>query len=134
MSKQATAPSKEFSELAEDARVLMEATVHLASDKVGQARKRLAAALERGKSNGESLMGKASDKVGEDVEEVRKLCTAALESGKEIYGDVYDKVVEKAKTADHAFRENLYQTMGIALGVGALVGYLFSRRGPRHGD
>ena len=36
--------------------------------------------------------------------------------------------VESAKAADKYVRENPYKTAGIALGVGALIGYLLSRR------
>jgi len=51
-----------------------------------------------------------------------------LESAKEITGRVRDKAVEGAKAADEAVRDNPYQAIGIAFGVGALVGYLAMRR------
>ena len=85
--------------LAEDARALMAATADVAGDKVGEARNRLA---------------------------------AALESGKEIYGRVRDKAVQGAKAADQTVRENPYQAMVIALGVGAVIGYLVTRRRSRN--
>ena len=47
-----------MAKLAEDARSLMAATADVAGDKVGEARQRLAAALERGKE----LYGKAREK------------------------------------------------------------------------
>jgi ElaB/YqjD/DUF883 family membrane-anchored ribosome-binding protein len=87
--------------LAEDARALMAATVDVAGEKVGEARKRLAAALER---------------------------------GKEIAGDVRDKAVAGAKATDKAVREHPYQAIGIALGVGMLLGYLVARRRSRNSD
>ena len=49
MDKQSKAISDAMSTLAEDARALMSATAHVAGDKVTEARKRLNAALERGK-------------------------------------------------------------------------------------
>ena len=49
MSKQTQAISNDISQLAEDARALMAATADVAGEKVSEARKRLAAALERGK-------------------------------------------------------------------------------------
>ena len=49
MSKETQAISQDVSQLAEDARALMAATADVAGEKVGEARKRLAAALERGK-------------------------------------------------------------------------------------
>jgi ElaB/YqjD/DUF883 family membrane-anchored ribosome-binding protein len=101
MDKQTQAISNDLAALAEDARALVAATADVAGEKVGEARKRLAAALER---------------------------------GKEIYGRVCDKAAEGAKAADTAVHEHPYQAIGIALGVGALVGYLLARRCARNGD
>src|ERR1700744_4311637 len=99
MNKQSQATENGFGTLAEDARALMAATADVAGEKVGEARKRLA---------------------------------AALESGKQIYGNVRDKAVEGAKAADKTVRENPYQAIGIALGVGAVIGYLAARRCSRN--
>jgi ElaB/YqjD/DUF883 family membrane-anchored ribosome-binding protein len=101
MNKQTQAISNDMSQLAEDARALMAATADVAGEKVGEARKRLA---------------------------------AALESGKEIYGRVREKAVEGAKAADEAVHEHPYQAIGIALGVGALIGFLVARRCSRNCD
>ena len=49
MNKQTQAISNDMSQLADDARALMAATADVAGEKVGEARKRLAAALDRGK-------------------------------------------------------------------------------------
>ena len=101
MNKQTQAISNDLGQLAEDARALMAATADVAGEKVGEARKRLAAALER---------------------------------GKEIYGQVREKAVEGAKAADEAVREHPYQAIGIALGVGALIGYVVACRCSRKCD
>jgi len=90
-----------MSQLADDARALMAATADVAGEKVSEARKRLAAALER---------------------------------GKEICGRVKEKAVEGAKAADEAVHEHPYQAIGIALGVGAILGYLVARRCSRSCD
>jgi ElaB/YqjD/DUF883 family membrane-anchored ribosome-binding protein len=89
------ATENDLGTLAEDARALMAATADVAGEKVGEARKRLA---------------------------------AALESGKQIYGRVREKAVEGAKAADQTVRENPYQAIAIALGVGALIGFVVARR------
>jgi ElaB/YqjD/DUF883 family membrane-anchored ribosome-binding protein len=99
MDKQRQAISNDLGTLAEDARALMAATADVAGDKVGEARKRLA---------------------------------AALENGKEIYGRVRDKALDGAKAADEAVHEHPYQAIGIALGVGALIGYLVARQCSRN--
>ena len=81
-----------------------------------------------------ALMAATADVAGEKASEARKRLAATLESGKEIYGRVRDKAVEGAKVADEAVHEHPYQAIGIALGVGALIGYLVSRRCSRNGD
>ena len=101
MNKQTQAINNDMGTLAEDARALMAATADVAGEKVSEARKRLADALER---------------------------------GKEFYGRVRDKAVEGAKVADEAVHEHPYEAIGIALGVGALIGFLATRRCCRNGD
>ena len=45
-----------------------------------------------------------------------------------------EKAVEGAKAADEAVHEHPYQAIGIAFGVGALLGYLVARRCSRNCD
>ena len=61
MDKQTQATSNDMGTLAEDARALMVATADVAGEKVGEARKRLAAALDSGKK----AFGRAKDKAVE---------------------------------------------------------------------
>src|SRR5579862_3332973 len=95
MNKQTQTTENDLGTLAEDARALMAATADVAGEKVAEARKRLA---------------------------------AALENSRQIFGRVRDKAVEGAKAADKTVRENPYQAMAIALGIGAVIGYLAGRR------
>jgi ElaB/YqjD/DUF883 family membrane-anchored ribosome-binding protein len=81
-----------------------------------------------------ALMAATADVAGEKVSEARKRLAAALESGKQILGRVKDKAVEGAKATDEAVREHPYQALAIAFGVGAIAGYLISRRCSRHDD
>jgi ElaB/YqjD/DUF883 family membrane-anchored ribosome-binding protein len=101
MNKHTHTINNDMGTLAEDARALMAATADVAGEKVGEARKRL---------------------------------TAALESAKNIASSVRDKAVEGAKATDEAVREHPYQAIGIALGVGAFIGFLAARRCSRNGD
>ena len=101
MDTQRQTTSNDLGTLAEDARALMAATADVAGEKVGDARRRLA---------------------------------AALENGKQIFGRVKDKAVEGAKATDQAVHEHPYQAIGIALGVGALIGYLAARRYSSNSD
>lgn len=101
MEKQPPKTGNDIGTLAEDARALLAATADVAGEKVVEARKRLA---------------------------------AALESGKEVYGRVREKAVEGAQSADQGVREHPYHAMGIALGLGVLIGFLAARRCSRNGD
>ncbi len=91
--------AEDLKSLAEDARSLMSATAHVAEEKVVEARKRLGAALER---------------------------------GRDAIAAVRDKTVESAKAVDERVRAHPYQAVGIAFGVGAVLGYLLSSRRNHH--
>jgi ElaB/YqjD/DUF883 family membrane-anchored ribosome-binding protein len=101
MNKHTKTASQEMGTLAEDARALMAATADVAGEKVGEARKRLA---------------------------------DALDSGKEIYGRVRDKTIDCAKATDEAVHAHPYQAISVALGVGAIIGYLVAHRCSHNGD
>lgn len=81
-----------------------------------------------------ALMTATADVAGEKVVEARKRLNAALERGKEICGQVREKAVQGAKAADEAVHEHPYQAITIGIGVGALIGYLITRRCSRNGD
>jgi len=101
MHKQTQPATNDMGTLAADARALMAATADVAGEKVGEARKRLA---------------------------------AALDSGKQIFGRVKQQALEGAKATDQALREHPYQAIGIALGVGMLIGFLAARQRSRNCD
>ena len=72
MSKQTEAIRNDMGQLADDARALMVATADVAGEKVSDARKRLAAALERGKEMCDRVREKAvegAEKADEVVHE-----------------------------------------------------------------
>jgi len=75
-----------------------------------------------------ALMAATADVAGEKVAEARNRLALALESGKEIYSQVRDKAADGVRVADQAVRENPYQAIGIALGVGAVIGYVVAGR------
>lgn len=78
--------------------------------------------------NARALMTATADVAGEKVSEARKCLAAALESGKKTYGRVREQTVAGTKVADQTVRENPYQAIAIAIGVGAILGYLISHR------
>ena len=62
------------------------------------------------------------------VVEARKRLKIALERGKEAWGELQDRASAQARVADEVIRDHPYQSIGIAFGVGALLGILMARR------
>ena len=75
-----------------------------------------------------ALLAATTDVTGEKVAEARKRLTAALDKGRETWESVQEKAVEGAKATDQVIRDHPYQALGVAFGIGALVGFLVSRR------
>lgn len=74
------------------------------------------------------LMNATAGIAGEQVGEARKRLAAALENGKKLLGHVKDQVVDGAKHTDRAVHKHPYAAMGVAVGMGVLVGVLVMRR------
>jgi ElaB/YqjD/DUF883 family membrane-anchored ribosome-binding protein len=69
----------------------------------------------------QALIAATVDVAGDKVSEARERLSTAIESAK--------KMAERVREqTDEAVRENPYKAIGIALGVGALTGFLLSRR------
>lgn len=79
---------------------------------------------EAEKMMGDSISEHTADAVGA----LRLRFDAAQERLGELYEGARKKVVAGAKYTDVAIRENPYQAMAIAAGVGLLVGVLLGRR------
>jgi ElaB/YqjD/DUF883 family membrane-anchored ribosome-binding protein len=65
----------------------------------------------------------------EKMTEARNRLAAALESARAAYNHAEEKAVETAKATDKLIRANPYTSLGVALGVGALIGFFLGRRG-----
>ncbi len=74
------------------------------------------------------LLEATAEIADEKVAAARKRLGEALESGMETYEVLQERVVKGAKMADKTVRDHPYQSMAIAFGVGAVIGYLISRR------
>jgi ElaB/YqjD/DUF883 family membrane-anchored ribosome-binding protein len=85
----------------------------------------------------QALVGEAetmmADSVSEHTAEAIGKLKERFSAVQERFTDTYDrarkKVVAGAKNADSTIRENPYQSLAIALGVGVLLGVLVGRRG-----
>ena len=72
----------------------------------------------------------ATAEVAEDkVVAARERLSSALERGREAWETVQDRAVQGAKATDKTIPNHPYQAIGIAFGVGALLGFLLTRRG-----
>lgn len=79
--------------------------------------------------NAQALLSATAHVAEEKVVEARKKLTAAIEKGKETWNSVQEKAVAGAKATDQVIRANPYKSIGIAVGVGVIIGYLLRRRG-----
>jgi len=75
-----------------------------------------------------ALLSATADATGDRVAEARNRLAGALDAAKEACTAAQQRAVQTAKAADKVVRDHPYQAIGIAFGVGAVVGYLLSRR------
>jgi ElaB/YqjD/DUF883 family membrane-anchored ribosome-binding protein len=64
-----------------------------------------------------------------NMEDIRARLRTAVDDGKTLVANMSDAVRRHAGKADDTIRANPYQSIGIAAGIGLLVGLLISRRG-----
>ncbi|HEY5911373.1 MAG TPA: hypothetical protein VJA21_12295 [Verrucomicrobiae bacterium] len=62
-----------------------------------------------------------------EQEEVRSRLAASIEKAKEMCTRLEDQTVAAAKATDKVVREHPYQAIGIAFGLGMLIGLLAAR-------
>ena len=83
------------------------------------------------KTLGDTTVEEGNADINESTEklaELRERLTAAIESAKVAAKRLEEKTVAAAKATDQCIREHPYQTLGLALGLGVLVGFLIGRR------
>jgi ElaB/YqjD/DUF883 family membrane-anchored ribosome-binding protein len=54
-----------------------------------------------------------------------------MEQSKELAGNVRNKAIRGLKATHKAVHEHPYKAIGIALGIGAIIGFLLARRSPK---
>jgi ElaB/YqjD/DUF883 family membrane-anchored ribosome-binding protein len=89
---------------------------------------KLVSDLKRLVADSEDLLHATKDAAGEKAHEVRERLNEALESAKRNCRRLEEKAVEGAKVADKTIREHPYQSIGVAFGVGLLIGVLVTRK------
>lgn len=87
----------------------------------------------------EHLIRETASGMGEKAKEARQQLAVKLEDAKKRIGElevsvvetagvVRDKALEGAKKTDHLVRSHPYESIGIAFGVGLLIGVLINRK------
>jgi ElaB/YqjD/DUF883 family membrane-anchored ribosome-binding protein len=80
----------------------------------------------------EELLAATADQAGEKVKELRKRLSAALESAKDTAVELEERAVESvkqgARSTDRVIRDHPYESIGIAFGVGLLIGVVLTRK------
>ncbi|HYG21195.1 MAG TPA: DUF883 domain-containing protein [Verrucomicrobiae bacterium] len=78
--------------------------------------------------DGEELLKAGAEDLSERGNAAREKLAAALEVARETQRRLQERAMEGAKAADRMIRENPYQSIGVAFGLGLLIGVLAGRR------
>jgi ElaB/YqjD/DUF883 family membrane-anchored ribosome-binding protein len=84
--------------------------------------------LKRIVLDSQDLLHATKDAVGDKAQEVRERLIDALDTAKRTCQRLEDKARDSAKAADRTIREHPYQSIGVAFGVGLLIGVLVTRK------
>ncbi len=88
---------------------------------------KLVADLRRVVRDSEEILKVAGEEI-EESHDMRERLAQTLQSAKAVYRRIQNKTVAAAKATDQTIRTHPYQSLGVAVGVGLLVGILIGRR------
>ena len=89
---------------------------------------RLVSDLKTVTKDAEELLKTVSGEKGNGSHEIRMRLSSAIESAKATYRRLEEKAVAGAKASDKVIREHPYESLGVAFGLGLLVGVLVTRK------
>jgi ElaB/YqjD/DUF883 family membrane-anchored ribosome-binding protein len=89
---------------------------------------RLVSDLKTVTKDAEELLKTVSGEEGNGSHDIRMRLSSAIESAKATYHRLEEKAVAGAKATDKVIREHPYESLGVAFGLGLLVGVLVSRK------
>ena len=96
------------------------------------ARQRMMADLKTLAHDAENLLKATASDVSEKTKEARERLGAALHRAKSTVQDVQDQTIDAAKAAakkaDTVIRAHPYESIGLAFGLGLLIGVLVTRK------
>ena len=89
---------------------------------------KLASDLKTVARDAEELMRATASVAGDKAQEARERLKSALEAAKGSLHKIEDKAIAGAKAADKTIREHPYESLGVAFGLGLLIGVLVTRK------
>ncbi len=75
-----------------------------------------------------ALIAATADVLGDKVVQARQRLSAAIHQAEQTCENVGAGAMARAKEADQSVRQHPYTAMGVAFGVGTLIGFLLTRR------
>lgn len=82
--------------------------------------------LKRVAHDSEELLHDSKEVMGEKAHELRERLSETLDQARATCIRLQEKTKERAKAADKLIRDHPYQSMGVALGLGVLVGWFIA--------
>jgi ElaB/YqjD/DUF883 family membrane-anchored ribosome-binding protein len=79
-------------------------------------------------NDGEELLKAGVAELGERGTAAKEKLAAALEMAKETQRKLQERAIASARATDRAIREHPYESIGIAFGVGLLLGVILNRK------
>src|SRR5215472_3695712 len=93
-----------------------------------EANARLVRDLKAVVEDAEELLHATADLAGEKIKEVRARLSTAVDAAKQSCHDLEEKSTAALQATDRCIREHPYETIGVAFGVGLVIGVLVGRR------
>lgn len=93
-----------------------------------QANKRVTGELKTVVRDAEELMKATAGQSSETINEARGRLAAAVEAARATCLKLEQTTAAAAKATDRCIRDHLYETIGVAFGLGLLIGVLISRK------
>src|SRR5437660_532817 len=89
---------------------------------------KLAADLKRVIHDSEELLEASGEAVTEKAKEVRSRLRGTLERARRTCRELEEQALRGAKAADELVRQHPYESIGVALGIGLVLGILARRK------
>ena len=96
-------------------------------DETDDATEKLLQELKEVVEDGEELLRAGANELGEQGMAAHARLSAALEAAKTTGRKIQERTIAGAKATDRVIRENPYQSIGVAFGIGLLIGILINR-------